>query len=61
MSVSPLTIEDVREAITGHTAAFRAVTELQPAAGAGGKIFRLLMKAVRMLSKNATCQANWNQ
>jgi CRISPR-associated protein Csb1 len=39
MSVSPLTIEHVREAITGHTAAFRAVTELQPAAGAGGKIF----------------------
>jgi CRISPR-associated protein Csb1 len=39
MSVSPLTIEDLREAIAGHTAAFRAVTELQPAAGAGDKIF----------------------
>jgi len=39
MSVSPLTIEVLQKAITGHAAALRAVTELQPAAGPGDKIF----------------------
>jgi len=39
MSASHLTVEVLQKAITGHAAAFRAVTELQPTAGPGDKIF----------------------
>ncbi len=35
----PLSLEDVRAAVAGNSAAFRSVTEFQPADGPGGKIF----------------------
>jgi CRISPR-associated protein Csb1 len=34
-----LTLEDLKQAVTGHAAAFRCVTEYQPAGGVGDKVF----------------------
>lgn len=39
MSADPLTYQILREAIAGHAAAFRVVTDLDPAGGAGDKVF----------------------
>ncbi|MFQ5873093.1 MAG: type I-U CRISPR-associated RAMP protein Csb1/Cas7u [Dehalococcoidia bacterium] len=36
---SPLNLEDIKEALSGSAAAFRSVTEYQPAGGPGDKIF----------------------
>lgn len=37
--IKPLTFDDLRQAVAGHAAAFRCVTEYQPAGGPGDKIF----------------------
>jgi CRISPR-associated protein Csb1 len=39
MSVNPLTFETLSKAVAGHAAAIRCRTKLQPAAGAGTKVF----------------------
>src|SRR5258706_14745075 len=39
MSASPLTYDALRAAVEGTAAAFRAVTDLEPAGGDGDKLF----------------------